>query len=83
MSLKRRQGQRRVSLTLGWSNRYPGDWPFPACIRQCKRLHGCCDGVPFVERELVFTIRIRRLAGATTLLHRRKKFRADAGNERM
>ena len=25
------------------------------------------DGVPFVEREVVLTIRIRRLAGATTL----------------
>jgi hypothetical protein len=42
-------------------------WPFLACIRQRKRLHDCCDGVPFVERVVVLTIRIRRVAGATTL----------------
>ena len=38
-----------------------------ACIRPCKRLCVQRDGVPFVEREVVLTIRIRRLAGATTL----------------
>jgi len=40
---------------------------FLACIRERKRLSVWCDGVPFVEREVVLTIRIRRLAGATTL----------------
>ena len=40
---------------------------FLACIRCCKRLCLRCDGVPFVEREVVLTIRTRRLAGATTL----------------
>jgi hypothetical protein len=38
-----------------------------ACNQQCKRLCMSRDGVPFVEREVVLTIRIRRLAGATTL----------------
>jgi hypothetical protein len=40
---------------------------FLACIWKCKRLCVYCDGVPFVEREVVLTIRTRRLAGATTL----------------
>jgi len=40
---------------------------FLACIRQYKRLPVEGDGVPFVEREVVLTIRVRRLAGATTL----------------
>jgi hypothetical protein len=40
---------------------------FLACIWECKRLCVHCDGVPFVEREVVLTIRTRRLAGATTL----------------
>ena len=39
---------------------------FLACNAQYKRLCVAGDGVPFVEREVVLTIRIRRLAGATT-----------------
>jgi CspA family cold shock protein len=37
------------------------------CIRRCKRLFTKSDGVPFVEREVVLTIRIRRLAGTANL----------------
>jgi hypothetical protein len=40
---------------------------FLACIWQFESLCMYRDGVPFVEREVVLTIRIRRLAGATTL----------------
>jgi len=49
----------------------PGDCSlrrvFLACIRCCKRLCVDCDGVPRLEREVVLTIRTRRLAGATSL----------------
>jgi len=38
-----------------------------SCIREIKRLCLFGDDVPFVEREVVLTIRIRRLARATTL----------------
>jgi len=38
-----------------------------ACIRRHESLCVMRDGVPFVERGVVLTIRTRRLAGATTL----------------